>query len=131
MVKVPINMPTNKTITAQTSSEIPKPFHPTLTRSTVALAIVATVIHPKYTLKGSYSRKWIREARAAGIDGLNFRYRGLSKDYVKKAHREGLKMYAWTVDDTEEAKKLIEAGIDGITTNRLAWLREQLSDTDQ
>jgi len=36
-------------ITAQFSSAKSKPFQPKLIRSTVALAIVATVIYPKYT----------------------------------------------------------------------------------
>jgi glycerophosphoryl diester phosphodiesterase len=35
-------------------------------------------------------------------------------------------LIAWTVDDPEVAKKLVELGVDGITTNRPGWLREQL-----
>jgi glycerophosphoryl diester phosphodiesterase len=79
-----------------------------------------------YTLSGSYRSKWIGMAREAGLDGLNFRYRGIREDFVKAAHRAGLKMFAWTVDEPEDAARLMESGIDGITTNRPGWLREKL-----
>jgi glycerophosphoryl diester phosphodiesterase len=59
---------------------------------------------------------------------LNFRHKGISKDYVEAVHRSGLKMFAWTVDDPADAARLIECGIDGITSNRPAWLREQLKE---
>jgi len=45
---------------------------------------------------------------------------------VKKFKDAGLKFYVWTVDDVETAKKLVSFGVDGITTNRPGWLREQL-----
>lgn len=81
-----------------------------------------------YTLSGSYKYKWITRAREAGLDGLNFRHTGISKDYVEAVHRSGMKMFAWTVDDPEEAARLIECGIDGITSNRPDWLRTQLNE---
>jgi len=81
-----------------------------------------------YTLSGSYKSKWIDKASDAGLDGLNFRYKGISKEYVEAVHRSGMKMFAWTVDDPEDAARLIEFGIDGITSNRPAWLREQLNE---
>ena len=37
-----------------------------------------------------------------------------------------LKLLVWTVDDPVVAKRLAKAGVDGITTNRPRWLREQL-----
>jgi glycerophosphoryl diester phosphodiesterase len=38
----------------------------------------------------------------------------------------GLKMYVWTVNDAEVARGLVDAGVDGITTDKPQWLREQL-----
>jgi len=81
-----------------------------------------------YTLSGSYKTKWISRAVDAGLDGLNFRHTGISQDYVEAVHRSGMKMFAWTVDDPEDAARLIEIGIDGITSNRPAWLKEQLNE---
>ena len=39
------------------------------------------------------------------------------------------KTFVWTVDDAAVAKQLADAGVDGITTNRPQWLREQLKQT--
>ena len=50
--KVPINDPTSKIMFVQTKSAIPNPFQLILTKNTVILAMAATVIQPKYTLKG-------------------------------------------------------------------------------
>lgn len=38
----------------------------------------------------------------------------LTKDVVKRAHRLGLKVNAWTVDDEVTMQKLIEDGVDGL-----------------
>jgi glycerophosphoryl diester phosphodiesterase len=38
----------------------------------------------------------------------------------------GLKVYVWTVDSPVQARRLVKAGVDGITTNRPGWLREKL-----
>lgn len=36
---------------------------------------------------------------------------------VERLHRRGVQVTAWTVDDLGEARRLIEAGVDGLTTN--------------
>jgi len=78
------------------------------------------------TLAGAYQTKWISRAKDAGLDGLDFNYKEINKEYVEAVHQAGLKMFAWTVDDPDDAARLIEYGIDGITTNRPAWLLDQL-----
>ena len=37
---------------------------------------------------------------------------------IKNAHSIGIKVIAWTPDKASDMKKLIEMGVDGITTNR-------------
>jgi glycerophosphoryl diester phosphodiesterase len=70
----------------------------------------------------------ILKAKAAKLDGLD-----LSSDFpidaafVESVHKAGLKLYTWTVDDPEVARQEAAAGVDGITTNRAGWLREQLA----
>jgi glycerophosphoryl diester phosphodiesterase len=69
----------------------------------------------------------IEKAKAAGLEGINLSSKGpLDAAFVKKTHAAGLKFYVWTVDDAAIAKKLLADGVDGITTNRPEWLREQL-----
>jgi glycerophosphoryl diester phosphodiesterase len=69
----------------------------------------------------------IDQTRAAGLDGIDVGAKGpITRDFVQEAKRAGLTMYVWTVDSVRVAKKLIEAGVDGITTNRPGWLRKQV-----
>jgi glycerophosphoryl diester phosphodiesterase len=69
----------------------------------------------------------IAAAKQIGADGLDVQSKPpLDSQFVKKVKDAGLEMYAWTVDDPGEARRLVEYGVDGITTNRAAWMREQL-----
>jgi len=70
----------------------------------------------------------IRRGKAGGFDGLSLDARWpLDDAAVKKAHDAGLRLYVWTVDDAALARRLAAAGVDGITTNRPGWLREELA----
>jgi len=69
----------------------------------------------------------IAQAKEAKFEGLNLDYKWpIDEAFVKKIHGAGLKFYVWTVNDAEVAKRLVAAGVDGITTDRPEWLREQL-----
>jgi glycerophosphoryl diester phosphodiesterase len=70
----------------------------------------------------------IPKAKAANLDGLDLEAGfPIDKTFVQKVHSAGLKLYTWTVDDPAIARQQAEAGVDGITTNRPGWLREQLA----
>jgi glycerophosphoryl diester phosphodiesterase len=69
----------------------------------------------------------ISQAKAAGLDGLDLQGTfPIDRLLVENIKAAGLKLCTWTVDDLPTAKRLLEAGVDGITTNRPGWLREQL-----
>ncbi len=69
----------------------------------------------------------IAKAKAAQLDGLNLAWQGpLDAAFVQQTHAAGLQLYVWTVDDPEAARRLVAAGVDGLTTNRPEWLRAQL-----
>jgi glycerophosphoryl diester phosphodiesterase len=56
---------------------------------------------------------------------INAHHKLASADLCAQAHRRGLKVYVWTVDDPNQMQAKIEAGVDGIMTNypeRLAAL---------
>jgi glycerophosphoryl diester phosphodiesterase len=93
---------------------------------------------PTYWLKGTdkdkQTKQWIphdpklvQRAQANGLDGLDVDYAGVTEEFAHAVHASGLKLYVWTVDDPQEAKRLVKLGVDGITTNRPNWLREQLT----
>lgn len=70
----------------------------------------------------------IAKAKSAGLDGVNLDWSfPIDAQFAKQVHDAGLKLYTWTVDDAKVAHKLSAAGVDGITTNRPQWLRDQLA----
>jgi glycerophosphoryl diester phosphodiesterase len=70
----------------------------------------------------------IAKAKAIHADGLDLQAAPeLNRAYADKVKAAGLRLFVWTVDDPAEARRLVEAGVEGITTNRPAWLREQLA----
>ena len=75
----------------------------------------------------------IEKTKAAKLDGLDLqagffiRDEAASRADVALVREAGLNLYAWTVDDADVARRLEALGLDGITTNRPAWLREQLA----
>ena len=92
---------------------------------------------PTYWLRGTEKTKdteeWIphdpqlaQTAKDKGLDGLDVHYAGVTKEFANAVKAAGLKLYVWTVDDPQEAARLLGFGVDGITTNRPGWLREQL-----
>lgn len=66
-----------------------------------------------------------KEIRADGLD-LSATPEVLTADASRAIKAAGLKLYVWTVNDAELARTMIANGVDGITTDRPGWLREQL-----
>ncbi|PYI86029.1 MAG: glycerophosphodiester phosphodiesterase [Verrucomicrobia bacterium] len=74
------------------------------------------------------SDELIAKAKAANFDGLDLHFKGpIDAAFVRNVKNAGLKLYVWTVDEPGIATKLASVGVDGITTNRPAWLRRQLA----
>lgn len=70
----------------------------------------------------------VASAKAAGLDGLDLNeHFAFDEKFVARVKDAGLKLYVWTVDNAADARKLARLGVDGLTTNRPAWLREQLA----
>ena len=97
---------------------------------------------PTYWLKGTEKDKeteeWIPHdpqlvqiAKKKSLEGLDVHYAGVTKDFMDAVKASAQKLYVWTVDEPEEAIRLVKLGVDGITTNRPAWLRKQLRTEDR
>ncbi|MCG8584687.1 MAG: hypothetical protein MI757_08255 [Pirellulales bacterium] len=70
----------------------------------------------------------IRVARDAGLDGIDVQARDcVDAAFVATARDSNLATYVWTVDEPDEVRRLIDAGVLGVTTNRPGWLRKQLA----
>lgn len=68
----------------------------------------------------------IETARAANLDGLSVHCAGLAARFARQTLDSGLKLYTWTVDDPQEARRLQKLGVHGITTNCPDRLMEDL-----
>ena len=66
-------------------------------------------------------------ARKSGCASLDVEtHRRLTRDVVDTVHAARMALYVWTVNRVTTAGRLAAAGIDGITTDRCAWLRARL-----
>ncbi len=69
----------------------------------------------------------IDRAKAIKADGLDLAAKGpIDRAFVNQVKDAGLEIHVWTVDDPAEARKMIAAGVDGVTTNRAAYLKNEL-----
>lgn len=53
-------------------------------------------------------------------------FHSIDKGLVEHAHRLGLDMYAWTVNNEDDLWRLVDWGVDGIITDRYLEVRELL-----
>ncbi len=68
----------------------------------------------------------ITRANDAYLDGLDLHVAGpLDELSIAEIRAAGLALYVWATDDPAEARRMIDLGVDGIATNRPAWLRER------
>jgi glycerophosphoryl diester phosphodiesterase len=51
----------------------------------------------------------------------------VDRRFVAAAHRRGLQVHVWTVDDRAEIEALLDLGVDGLMTDRPALLKEVLT----
>jgi glycerophosphoryl diester phosphodiesterase len=69
----------------------------------------------------------IKKATEIKADGLDLSADAMIDEaFIKKTSAAKLPVYVWTVNDAALAKRMIAAGVIGITTDRPGWLREQL-----
>src|SRR5262245_53507276 len=69
----------------------------------------------------------IARAKQIKADGLDLSAsEALDRAFAAKVKDAKLKLYVWTVNDVAVARRMVTLGVDGITTDRPGWLREQL-----
>jgi glycerophosphoryl diester phosphodiesterase len=68
-----------------------------------------------------------RAIRSAGGRNWSPNAASLTRERLAEAHRLGVRVYPYTVNDTTEMRRLLELGVDGITTDRPDLLRAVVS----
>jgi glycerophosphoryl diester phosphodiesterase len=69
----------------------------------------------------------IAKAKEINADGLDLSASlALDQAFADKVRAAKLELHVWTVNDLPTARRMVEIGVDGITTDRPGWLREQL-----
>jgi glycerophosphoryl diester phosphodiesterase len=88
----------------------------------------------------SLGRRAVARLRAASLAGLPFRPAAtvvaaqvpmrygpvtvVDRRLLSCAHRAGLQVHVWTVDEPDEMRRLLDMGVDGIMTDRVEALRD-------
>jgi glycerophosphoryl diester phosphodiesterase len=67
----------------------------------------------------------LKEIRADGVDCSASD--AIDAGFVRHVRDAGFGFHVWTVDDAETARRFMSYGVQSITTNRPAWIREQLA----
>ena len=52
------------------------------------------------------------------VDGASWQHPIVTAERVAILHNKGARLFAWTVDDLETMRRLLDCGVDGITSNR-------------
>jgi glycerophosphoryl diester phosphodiesterase len=69
------------------------------------------------------------DAGSQGVGaGVGVPYEIVNEGMVERMHRHGAGVFAWTVDDEDEMRRLIACDVNGIVTNRPAALAEVIRD---
>ena len=72
---------------------------------------------------------YVKDALELGARQLCPQSSLVTPDLVERAHGADLQVATWTVDDVEEMRRMIAAGVDGIMTNFPDRLRALIEDT--
>jgi len=96
----------------------------------IAPNIPAATLEPTKSsaLKATFSREiFVKNAQNLKADGIHPFTKFVNAKLCRKAHEAGLFINPWTVDDSKEWRRIIDAGVDGIITNDPKGLNDYLS----
>lgn len=82
---------------------------------------------PVYYLNGELTPQQLKDLGCAGPD---YHYKVFEKhpEWIDECHRLGMKVNAWTVNEEKDMRRLIDQGVDFITTNEPLLLQSILKE---
>ncbi|WP_449371617.1 glycerophosphodiester phosphodiesterase family protein [Thiomonas sp.] len=105
--------------------------HPSAPRPLLSSFSLAALQAARKTLRGlradaplaylvqTYEDGALEQAVALGAEGLHTDWRQVTPAVVDRVHARGLKLRVYTVNDADQARALLAAGVDGLFTDRL------------
>ncbi|MBR1872052.1 MAG: DUF5110 domain-containing protein [Bacteroidales bacterium] len=89
-------------------------------------------VAPEFTNQYLMGDKTPEEVFADGINGIDYGFWVFDKnpDWVERAHKLGMSVNAWTVDNAADIQRMIDMGVDCITTNEPLRTRELLGERE-
>ena len=66
---------------------------------------------------GQPTSSLFERVRASGCQTWSPEFRGLTSSIVREAHAAGLRVVPWTVNEEEDLRRLVAAGVDGLITD--------------
>nr|WP_083812729.1 glycerophosphodiester phosphodiesterase [Arthrobacter sp. FB24] len=82
-------------------------------------------------LPGAVMRRLLRGVHALQVPVSYGGIRVVTPAFVRRAHRHGLQVHVWTINDPAEMDRLLDLGVDGIVTDRADLLKQVLQDRGQ
>lgn len=70
----------------------------------------------------------VGKGHAAQVPAMHRKVAVVTPRFVETAHRYGIAVHVWTVDDSTEMRRLLDMGVDGIMTDRPSLLKQVLTD---
>jgi glycerophosphoryl diester phosphodiesterase len=68
-------------------------------------------------MPSTFDDAYFDRMKTIGFSGFSFSWRTLSLPFIEQAHRHGMKVYTWTVNDPADVSGAVLAGVDGIITD--------------
>ena len=96
-------------------------------RSIPAYWLVELIRNGKTEDRSDLDSDMIVTAVEKGFSGISMNSDGITADFAESAISSGLRLFAWTINDPDDAKRLVSYGVHGLVTDRPRWLREALT----
>ena len=83
--------------------------------------------YPAWILRVN-KKRILEKITRSNLNGINvWAGKVINEQFIEYFKHHGLLVYTWTVNDVKVAERLINQGVDAITTDRANWLKTQLT----
>jgi glycerophosphoryl diester phosphodiesterase len=65
----------------------------------------------------NFDDAYFAQMRDKGFSGFSINWQNLSEAFVKAAHKNGMKVYVWTINDAPDIAGAVLLGVDGVVTD--------------